>query len=72
MALAEQLADTVLIRAKHNRQTDTKVKLFERLRESPVRGALELALKRQSARPKRSKQQARAARAARTCASSLS
>jgi hypothetical protein len=55
----------LLIRAKHNRQTSTGVKLFDRLRESDVRGTLQLRVKRQSARPKRSRQQARPRRAAR-------
>ena len=55
----------LLIRAKHNRQTSTGVKLFDRLRESNVRGMMQLSVKRQSARPKRSQQQARPRRAAR-------
>jgi hypothetical protein len=55
----------LLIRAKHNRQTTDRVKLFDRLRESDVRGTMQLSVKRQSARPKRSKQQARPRRAAR-------
>ena len=56
----------LLIRAQYNRQTGTKDKLFDRLRASRVRSTLELPVKRQSARPKRSKQQARPGRAART------
>lgn len=55
----------LLIRAKHNRQTSTQLKLFDRLRQSPVRGTVQLHLKRQSARPKRAKQQRRPGRAAR-------
>lgn len=42
-----------------------KTKLFDRLRDSGVRGTLTLHVKRQSARPKRSKQQPRPRRAAR-------
>jgi hypothetical protein len=55
----------LLIRASRNRQTSTKVRLFDRLRESQVRGTLQLHVKRQSARPKRSRQQARPRRLAR-------
>lgn len=55
----------LLIRAKHNRQTRSGVKLFDRLRESEVRGTMQLSVKRQSARPKRSRQQARPPRPAR-------
>lgn len=62
----------LLIRAKHNRVLASTTpapgrqrKLFDRLRESKVRGGLTLQVKRQSARPKRSKQQARAKRPAR-------
>lgn len=55
----------LLIRAKHNRKTHPEGKLFERLRASDPRGTVQLTVKRQSARPKRSKQQARPHRAAR-------
>jgi hypothetical protein len=55
----------LLIRAKYNRQTSTQVRLFDRLRESPVRGTVQLRVTRQSARAKRSKQKARPRRAAR-------
>jgi hypothetical protein len=55
----------VLIRAKRSRQTATGVKLFDRLRDSEVRGTVQLTVKRQSARPKRSKQKARPGRKAR-------
>ena len=51
----------LLIRASHNRHTDAG-KLFDRLRASTVQGQVQLAVKRQSARPKRSKQKARPAR----------
>ncbi|MGB5493661.1 MAG: IS4 family transposase [Sedimenticolaceae bacterium] len=54
----------LLIRAKHNRQTD-RDRLFDRLRDSTPQGRIRLEVKRQSARPKRSKQKARPARAAR-------
>jgi len=52
----------LLIRAAHNRVTGTGVKLFDCLRASPVRGEIELTVKRQSTRAKRSKQKARPAR----------
>ena len=52
----------LLIRASHNRVTGNGVRLFERLRAEPARGEIELTVKRQSARPKRSKQKARTAR----------
>jgi len=55
----------LLIRASYNRQTATGVKLFDRLRESDVRGTVQLTVKRQSARAKRSKRQARPGRKAR-------
>lgn len=71
----------LLVRAKHNRvlakapraqrpdpsaKTPSAHKLFERLRSSPARGdKVQLTLTRQSARRKRSKQQARPARAGR-------
>lgn len=56
----------LLVRAKHNRQTTTGVKLFDRLRGSGCDGTMRLTVKRQSARPKLSKQKARAARPQRT------
>lgn len=56
----------LLVRAKYNRQTTSSMKLFERMRASSSRGTVQLEVKRQSARPKRSKQQARPARAPRT------
>lgn len=52
----------LLIRAQYNRRTTTGVKLFDRLRDSQVRGTLQLEVKRQSARAKRSKQKARSKR----------
>jgi len=68
----EQPNVDLLIRAQYNRviaapagRSAAKTKLFDRLRDSKVRGTLTLRIDRQSARPKRSKQQARASRAAR-------
>ena len=62
----------LLIRAQYNRviaapagQPAAKSKLFDRLRDSKVHGTLKLRIDRQSARPKRAKQKARARRAAR-------
>ena len=55
----------LLIRASHNRRLSKTEKLFDRLRGSKVRGRMQLTVKRQSARPKRSKQKARAARSKR-------
>ena len=48
----------LLIRASHNRRLSKTEKLFDRLRGSKVRGRMQLTVKRQSARPKRSKQKA--------------
>lgn len=68
----EQPNVDLLVRAQYNRviaaptgQSAVKTKLFDQLRDSKVRGTLTLRIDRQSARPKRSKQQARAGRAAR-------
>ena len=52
----------LLIRAAHNRATHDGQTLFDRLRASAPQSQIELTVKRQSARPKRSKQQARRAR----------
>ena len=52
----------VLIRANYNRLTTTGTKLFDRLRAGKVQSTMQLEVKRQSARPKRSKQKARPAR----------
>ncbi len=56
----------VLVRAKHNRRTAGKYKLFDTLRRSEVRATLSIDIPRQSARPKRSKQKARPHRSQRT------
>jgi len=56
----------LLVRAKHNRRMSKAHTLFETLRASPVRGHLAIAVGRQSARPKSSRQKVRAARAERT------
>lgn len=55
----------LLVRAKHNRQTTTATKLFDRLRAGAVQGMMQLDVQRQSVRPKRSKQKASAGRAPR-------
>lgn len=53
----------LLVRAKHNRALQTApAKLFDTLRQSPVIADVRVHVPRQSARPKRSKQQARPAR----------
>lgn len=49
----------LLVRAKHNRCTEGEYKLFDKLRQSAVRGMLTLRIPRQSERPKLSKQKAR-------------
>lgn len=64
-AQREQPCVELLIRAQYNRRTTGGTRLFDLLRESPPRGQLRLNVKRQSARPKRSKQKARAGRVTR-------
>ena len=61
----------LLVRAQHNRSTTEQTKLFEAVSQSEVRGQLRILVKRQSARPKKSKQKARRARAERTAEVSL-
>jgi hypothetical protein len=56
----------LLVRAKHDRLTHGEHKLFETLRRAEVRATLKIVIPRQSARPKLSKQKARAHRAQRT------
>ncbi len=57
----------LLVRAKHNRTiTDDPFKLFTAIRQAPVQSRVRVHIPRQSARPKRSKQQARPTRAGRT------
>jgi len=57
----------VLIRAQFNRKLVAEsVKLFDAVRQSPVLSSLCVPIPRQSARPKKSKQSARAQRRART------
>lgn len=55
----------LLVRAKHNRNTGAGTKLFETVRNTPVRKQYSIRVPRQSARPKRSKQAARKARPSR-------
>jgi len=50
----------LLVRAKHDRVMSAEAHLFEAVRQSPVQGALQVVVPRQSARPKKSKQKARA------------
>ena len=70
-AQRDQPCVDLLVRAKHNRVLEPaplrprQEKLFDRLRGSVVRGTCELHVKRQSARPKRSKQPPRPSRAPR-------
>jgi len=49
----------LLVRAKHNRGTTGKHKLFETARQSQVQAQIEIKIPRQSARSKKSKQKAR-------------
>jgi len=56
----------LLLRANHNRRTTEERKLFDAIQATAPRLRLELAIGRQSARPKRSKQKARPARKERT------
>lgn len=50
----------LLVRAKYNRRTGGESKLFDTLRTSEVCGQLRIPVPRKSARPKKSKQKARA------------
>lgn len=61
----------LLVRAQYDRRTAEEHKLFETLRQSPVKGRLLIQVGRQSERPKRSKQKARPKRLARTADVSL-
>jgi hypothetical protein len=56
----------LLVRAKHDRVMSAEAHLFEAVRQSPVQGALQVVVPRQSARPKKSKQKARTATEQRT------
>jgi hypothetical protein len=62
----------LLVRAKHDRATanntggPSHLHLFDSVRSTPVRGRAQLDVPRQSARPKKSKQKARAGRPRRT------
>ena len=51
----------LLVRAKHDRNLGDNLKFFEVMRESPAQDHLQIPVPRQSARPKKSKQQAREA-----------
>jgi len=61
----------LLIRAQYNRRTTDEIKLFDAVRQSPVKSRLEIHVKRQSGRPKKSKQKARPKRPERTAEVSL-
>jgi hypothetical protein len=52
----------LLVRAMYDRKTAAGTKLFDAVRNTPVRQRCSLRISRQSARPKRSKQKARPAR----------
>jgi hypothetical protein len=52
----------LLVRAKHNRCTSEDLKLFDGIREEKERGRRRIHVKRQSVRPKKSKQKAKGAR----------
>ncbi len=56
----------LLVRARYDRSTSGELKLFDTLRQSPVRRHFSILVPRQSARAKRSKQKARPKRAQRT------
>jgi hypothetical protein len=57
----------LLVRAQYNRNIDGQsLKLFDAVRQEPVRSRVRVDVPRQSARPKRSKQKARAKRPGRT------
>lgn len=61
----------LLVRAKFSRKTTAGQRLFDQMRSAAAGGELTLMVKRQSVRPKRSKQQARAGRQARRAALTL-
>jgi len=56
----------LLVRALHNRRLDAQYTLFEKVRQSPIQGLASIAVGRQSARLKSSKQQVVDKRLART------
>jgi hypothetical protein len=61
----------LLVRARHNRSTTEQIKIFDAVSQLEVRGQLRILVNRHSARPKKSKQKARRARAERTAEVSL-
>ena len=61
----------VIVRAKHNRNTTGKLKLFDTLKASPIKTEAHIKVTRKSARPKKSKQKAAAYRVARTAQVSI-
>lgn len=61
----------LLVRAQYNRSINEEIKLFDAVSQSEVRGQLRILVKRQSAKPKKSKQKARQARAERKTEVSL-
>jgi len=61
----------LLVRANHNRRTMNELNLFDSVRATEPRLRYQLAINRQSARPKKSKQKARPARAERTAEMTL-
>lgn len=61
----------VIVRAKHNRNTTGKLKLFDSVKASPIQTEVHIKVTRKSARPKKSKQKAAAYRVARTAQVSI-
>jgi hypothetical protein len=61
----------LLVRAQYNRSITEEIKLFDAARQSEVRSRLRILVKRQSSRPKKSKQKARRLRPERTAEVSL-
>jgi len=61
----------LLVRAKYDRKTTGPSKLFETVRQSKVKAQLSIKIPRQSARPKKSKQQIKAKREERIAKTSL-
>lgn len=61
----------LLVRAKHDRTTTGEDKLFDTVRKTSVKTTLEIAVPRQSARAKKSKQKKRGKRSARVATVSL-
>jgi hypothetical protein len=61
----------LIVRANHDRGTTGEYKLFETARRSPIQASINIKLPRQSARPKKSKQKAKAKSPERTAQASV-